>query len=867
MKNIKKLLTRTKALVLTLILLAGVVVYPYAEEAAYAATTATISYYSGNPKGTGLGELIAVRSGKNYRTLYDYGSSGSGDGIVDASNATTAGKNAVRSFVESGYKFVSWMQGNTARQEGGSISSSSAANVSARWAGLFLNGASDPMANDKNYTVKDGKNVTTGSVVMTQKNSCSKTTSFNSYHCSKNGQGKYDLIYDNKNITITVTPAKNHEVTSFKVNGTERKANLNNNAYTISTLNANTNITVEFSKTIATINATATTGGSITNSGLRNVTIGGNYTTKITPNTDYYVKAIYLDGDEETNHASEIVNNYFTLTNVTEDHSVRVVFAKYSYTVSASTDGNGSVTPDNTTVDIHSNVTLNIAANTGYKPAGVYLDGDNVTNHINELVTRFKNTTYTLANITSDHTIYVTFEKLPFNVNITSNDIDHTDIDPTSLIVLYDESGSVNISARTGYEIKNITRTDASGTTDITSSLVDGTLTINNVTSDTTINVVVERISLTVTASVNDDAHASVNTTSENVLYGDSVSFELTNLDDDYYISGIRIDEGDVIEYSDSIYTLDNVTTNQTVQFVIEKYLVISTSSDENGSILIDSVDFIKVKNGESVIANITANEGYILANLTDNDAEIVFEPNTSVYELTNITEDHNLAASFIKETFEINTYLSSRSPKDSVIIIPEETTIEYGENANITFITRAGYYIESLEAEDENGLLDLDGIFDGAVLSLKDIKSDINIYLTMAAEDYEVIEGANQEINIAEEEKVIIRFDGDYFLFRKLYINNKEVPEKYYTIHEGSTIVELDTSYFLGQDNGTYEVVGEFDNGNTASTTLTISGINSPNTGIFSSKSSLITTTSFATMIISAFAAIFFKKKKQTRR
>ena len=72
-------------------------------------------------------------------------------------------------------------------------------------------------------------------------------------------------------------------------------------------------------------------------------------------------------------------------------------------------------------------------------------------------------------------------------------------------------------------------------------------------------------------------------------------------------------------------------------------------------------------------------------------------------------------------------------------------------------------------------------------------------------------------------EKDLVIRFSGDYSLFRKLYVNDKEVSAEFYTVESGSTIVTLKKEYIAKLDNGEYTVKAEYENGNTAETTFTL--------------------------------------------
>ena len=638
---------------------------------------------------------------------------------------------------------------------------------------------------------------------MSQPNPNPNTTNVTIYHRSCNNcptsgfQTKpiYDLIYDNKNITITLSPAKNYTVTKFEIDGIDKSSDLKSNKYTINTLEKNTNITVEFGRAPITVTTSAGEGGSISPAGNTTVAYGGNFTANITADEDYEISGIYLDNNRFTNHVSELNNNQYTLTNLTTNRSINVTFQKKSFAINATAGEHGAVYGSNT-ANIHEDYILTVTPDAGWKPSALYLDGNKEENLVESLVESAGNYTYTLSNITSAHTFEVEFEKLVFDVTITTNEEEHLTITPEQTIqVRYEESGNVTIVPAEGWKIDNIARYETSAPEvkiNLTSILAaDGTLEIANVTADTTINVTVSRIELVINAKINDPTKAEPVSINATVLYGDDYTLNLT-----------------------------------------------------------------------------TPDESYALSNITDNDEQAEFTPEDTSYVLSNVTTNHTIEATFAKKTFEINIYLSEDTDPDTVAITPEEAEIVYGEDTNITISAKPGYFIRSLGAENVDGEINITEIFNDGVLALTNVTSDTDIYVSVAAEDYTVLEGEDQEFEAGKSDKLIIRFSGDYFLFRKLIIDNKEVPEKYYTVREGSTIVEVDPEYVLSQGGGEHEIAAVYDNGHVAKTTFTVSGITeSPESGIFTHENSLKSTSIFTLLTSCAIVAFFFKKKHAARK
>jgi hypothetical protein len=142
------------------------------------------------------------------------------------------------------------------------------------------------------------------------------------------------------------------------------------------------------------ISASAGTHGSISPSGLIMVTPGNNQSFTFTPDTNYHVSDVQVDGV-----SIGIAPNY-TFTNVTANHTIAVFFAVDTFTINASAGPNGSIDPSGAViVDYGANQTFTITPNTNYLVADVLVDG----------VSAGAVTTSTFNDVTASHTIAATF--------------------------------------------------------------------------------------------------------------------------------------------------------------------------------------------------------------------------------------------------------------------------------------------------------------------------------------------------------------------------------------------------------------------------------------------------------------------------
>ncbi|KQL41514.1 hypothetical protein AN960_04070 [Bacillus sp. FJAT-25509] len=198
------------------------------------------------------------------------------------------------------------------------------------------------------------------------------------------------------NQTFTITPYDGFEVATFKVDGVD--AQLMNNTYTFTNVTKDHTINVTFKQIVHTITASAGSNGSISPSGNVSVNHGKDQTFTVTPNKGYEVATFTVDGVN-----ANLTNNSYTFTNVTKDHTINVTFKKIVYTIVASAEGNGTISPSGIlSVDQGANQTYTITPEKGsYEVATFKVDG---------VDTKLTNNTYTFTNINKNHTISVTFK-------------------------------------------------------------------------------------------------------------------------------------------------------------------------------------------------------------------------------------------------------------------------------------------------------------------------------------------------------------------------------------------------------------------------------------------------------------------------
>ena len=128
----------------------------------------------------------------------------------------------------------------------------------------------------------------------------------------------------------------------------------------------------------------------------------------------------------------------YTFSNVTANRTIAVTFAIDTFTITASSNAGGSVTPSGTTtVNYGASQTYTVTPATGYHVASVLVDGTTAT-----LV---GGTTYTFSNVTANRTIAVTFAIDTFTIDASSGP--HGSISPSgSTTVAYGSSQAYTVT-------------------------------------------------------------------------------------------------------------------------------------------------------------------------------------------------------------------------------------------------------------------------------------------------------------------------------------------------------------------------------------------------------------------------------------
>ncbi len=236
---------------------------------------------------------------------------------------------------------------------------------------------------------------------------------------------------------FTIIPNKNFRIADVVVDGISVGAK---EEFIFKNVTTEHTISAIFEQNVHFINASTEKFGSISPSGRVQVKHSADQTFKITPNTGYHINDVIVDGK-----SIGAVPEY-TFKKVTSDHTISAVFSINTYTIKTMTDENGSIKPSgNVSVKHGSSQEFTFLPNEGYQVANIVVDGKSMENMMS----------YTFSNVTSDHSISVTFK--PNSYVIIARAEKNGTITPSGAVeVIFGSSQTFTIKADAGYRISDV---------------------------------------------------------------------------------------------------------------------------------------------------------------------------------------------------------------------------------------------------------------------------------------------------------------------------------------------------------------------------------------------------------------------------
>jgi carbon monoxide dehydrogenase subunit G len=446
-------------------------------------------------------------------------------------------------------------------------------------------------------------------------------------------QGKTSIFTVNEgtSATITFAPDNGYRIKSVKVNSTDVTSSVSNNSYTISSITGDTSVEVEFEiipPTTYTLSIKAIGNGSATYSGTSirgktstfTVNEGTSATITFAPNNGNRIKSVKVNNVVVT---SNVIDNQYTISNISSDMSVEVEFeAIPTYTLKITSTGNGFATYNGTAVRSGSNTftvlegasaTISLTADDGHRIKSVKVNNQDVTASV-------ANNRYIINNISANTTVEVTFEEIPpttYTLSITATGNGSVTYGETTLknqtqqfTVNEGSYATIAISPESGYRIKSVMQNG----TDVTASVSNNQYTTSKITGNTSLEVTFELIpiptyTLTITASGNGTAvynTATIKNQTQQFTVNEGTSVTVMfNPDNGNSIKSVKVNGTEVTsEVSGNRYVISSMAANTTVEVEFK---------EDINALTVEGVNFTVTSQSDKSIVVAGGNYGQVL--------------------------------------------------------------------------------------------------------------------------------------------------------------------------------------------------------------------------------------------------------------
>lgn len=219
------------------------------------------------------------------------------------------------------------------------------------------------------------------------------------------------------------------------------------NTWSEMTINKNLMVSATIQPTTYTITASTDSNGAIDPSGSVYVAKGASQKFTFTPNNNYELNVLTVDGTVTDSTTS------YTFENVNSNHTINATFKLKTYTITASAGSNGSISPSGVVPANPGDIKyFTITASSGYRIESIIVDNVNVTASSTGNNTNCTGTFYKFENISSNHTISTTFAPLTSVPDIPNDNFE-----------IYPNPASTHITVSAGNQPIQVSIYSASG--------------------------------------------------------------------------------------------------------------------------------------------------------------------------------------------------------------------------------------------------------------------------------------------------------------------------------------------------------------------------------------------------------------------
>ena len=366
------------------------------------------------------------------------------------------------------------------------------------------------------------------------------------------------------NITLYFIPETGYKADQVLINGNPQPAAAQAGYYTFFSVSQNYTVEVTFTKIVYTITTTFTPGGTVIPAGIIEVEYDDHSPIYVfNGHAEYHVESVFIDG---VNNPQAVADEMYRFMNVSENHTMHVIFKPDFYTIQASATQGGYINPAGAvSVPYNQNKTFTFAPVAGYKLVRVLVDGINNPDAV-------QTGSYVFFNVDNEHVIDAQFEKITFDVVLPNTEgILFTPVNGSVSPVEYGQDFMFTVELQTGYTQSNIVLY----ANNIQINPSSGIYTIKNIMSNQTITISgLEENKYTIVSK----AYAGGNITPAGtfvVTHGDSKTFQITP-NPNYKIKDVVVNG--ISEGMVESYTFHSLYANGK----IEAYFETNVGIDEN---------------------------------------------------------------------------------------------------------------------------------------------------------------------------------------------------------------------------------------------------------------------------------------------
>jgi hypothetical protein len=482
-------------------------------------------------------------------------------------------------------------------------------------------------------------------------------------------------VCDGTAATCSFAPSTNYHIDSISIDGSPITISSPKGlTYTFNNITSAHSVDATFVIDTFSVSASAGNNGIISPSGITSINYGSNLSYAITPEINYHIVDVQIDGIS----AGPITN--YSFSNITAPHTISASFAINTFTITASADNFGTISPAGSTVVNYAlNLNYIITPATGYHVIDVFVDGVSVG----------PVTSYTFSAVKAPHTISASFAIDTFA--ITASATGNGAISPSgATTVNYGLNQSYTISPATGYHVADVL-VDGGSVGPVTS------YTFSTVKASHAISATFEIDTFPITASVSGNGTISP-TGSTSINYDLNQSYTITPATG-HHVTDVLVDGISVGPVTS--YTFYNVKLPHTIAASCNiDTFVVTVKSVING--MITPSDATPITYGQDRTYTITPDATYRITDVQVDERSV--GPVTS-YTFSNITAAHSISASFATNIFTVTPSAGSGGT-----ITPNTIqSVSYNGSVQFDITPAAGYIISDVL---------IDGISKGAPTS-----------------------------------------------------------------------------------------------------------------------------------------------------